>query len=166
MSVQPTSDDLAWNGRQRARDARHPNPKQTVRPVIDPATSEQDRLDLVRNERILTETRDTMVERVEQFDVAFKAHVRAKVAWRIHHGRATKSLEGFGTTKTNEDKRLAYAIAYHDDLTGHDGDVLYRAYIETEGELDALRDALDVQQTVVSATQTLINHGARASGLS
>lgn len=165
MSAQPTAEDRAWVGRQQAKDAR-PRNKQHVRPVADPVTGDQDRLDLTRNERILTETRDTMADRVEQLDSAVKDHVRAKVAWRIHHGRATKLLEGFGAKgRTNEDTRLAYAISFHDEETGEDGADLYRDYIETEGEVDALRIALDVQQTVVSATQTLINHGARITGL-
>jgi hypothetical protein len=166
MSAQPSAEDLAWHGQQRAREARNPRHKQQVRPVADPATGEQDRFDLTRNERILSETRDTMADRVEQLDEAVRAHVRAKVAWKIHFGRATKLLEGFGSKgRTNEDTRRAYAIAYHDEETREDGADLYRSYIETEGELDALRTALNVQQTVVSATQTLINHGARITGL-
>lgn len=163
MSAQPSSEDLEWAAKTDAA-ARRPH-KRHVQPVPNPATGEQDRFDLVENERILTETRDTMADRVEQLDVAVRAHVRAKVAWKIHHGNATRRLEGFGTNKTNEQTRFAYAIAYHDEATGEDGVDLYRDYVETEGELDVLRTALDVQQTVVSATQTLINHGARATGL-
>lgn len=165
MSAQPSPEDQEWldrNRPRRGRPARSPNLKQ----VRDrDATTGEDVANIVEDERNLREIIDSMIDDVHHLKIAVGSHARATVAWKVHHGHATKQLEGFGASRTNEATRDAYAIAYHDVETGAEGDVLYREFVETEGELDALQIGLKAKSTIASGLQTLINQGARLSGL-
>lgn len=160
MSAQPTPEDQDWVARQRTRGR---NSRQ-VRPVSDPATGQNDVVDLVRNQRRLQETLDSMVDDVERLAEAVVAHARALVAWEVHRGRQTKKLDDAGT-RSNEDLRLAYALAYHDAETSAAGRDLYRAYIEAKTMVEALQVALKAKSAIASGSQTLLNHGSAATGL-
>lgn len=158
MGPQPSADDRDWagrNARTRGRPARSPG-----RAV----TSEADIVDLAANERNLETTRDGMVDDLERLNEVVGEYARAVVAWEVHQGRWVEYLDD-AKVRSNEHLRRAYALSHNDDETGESGADLYRAYITAKTHLEALQIALNAKRTIASATQTLINHGSRLSGL-
>lgn len=162
MSAEPTPQDVEWlnrhRGRRGATGTRDRDPHRA-------ATTQGDILDLVAAERQLDEVKDSLIEDVEILPDLIRASAWRTARWERHHKSWAKRLDAM-KIKSNEDIRAAFAMAYPaDDEQNTPGEDLYLAHVEAKADLDAVRTAVTVKATIVSALQTLIKQASRASGL-
>lgn len=161
MAAQPSPAEEEWAARTSYGPKRN---RSRTRPHGH-LTREIDGEDLLHNQQQLQEVVDGLAEedlaRLRDLKIEY---VRALVAWEVHKGRQVRRLDDSGV-RHSEDLRLAYALAYDDAETGIPGRDLYAAYMAAKTELDIFPIEMKAKTTIASGSQTLLNHGARVTGL-